>query len=200
MIRLFGSKTSPYVRKTRVVAAELGLDIDFTVVDAWSPDNGIPGRSPLGKVPVIEIDGITLFDSALINEYLDSRAGNRLIPSAGPARWTVLRWHALAHGLIDSTTIRTLEIRRPEEHRSAIVLAREEGRIARVLDSIEAQLTGPGPLVGDALTLADCALGVAAGYIDFRYPHDWRTSRPNLAAWVAQINQRPSFTSTLPPQ
>ena len=200
MIRLFGSLTSPYVRKVRVVAAELGLNIDLTVVDAWALDNGIPARSPLGKVPVIETDGMILFDSALIIEYLDSRSGNRLIPTAGPARWAVLRWHALAHGLIDSTTIRTLEMRRPAEHRSGVVLAREEGRIARVLDGIESQLAGPGPLVDDGLTLADFALGVAAGYVDFRYPHDWRATRPKLAHWVGQISQRPSFQSTLPPQ
>jgi glutathione S-transferase len=200
MIRLFGSLTSPYVRKVRIAAAELGLDVDLTVVDAWSPDNGIPARSPLGKVPVIEVDGMTLFDSALIIEYLDCQSGNRLIPAVGPDRWAVLRWHALAHGLIDSATIRTLETRRPAEHRSAAVLAREEGRIARVLDSIEAQLTGPGPLVGDGLTLADFALGVAMGYVDFRYPHDWRATRPKLADWAGQISQRPSFQGTLPPQ
>jgi glutathione S-transferase len=200
MIRLFGSLTSPYVRKVRVVAAELALAVDFTVVDAWSPDNGIPARSPLGKVPVIEIDGMTLFDSTLIIEYLDSRSGNRLIPAAGPARWAVLRWHALAHGLIDAAATRTLETRRPAEHRSPAVLAREAVRIARVLDGIEAALAGPGPLAGDTVTLADLALGVAVGYVDFRYPHDWRGTRPNLAGWAAEIHRRPSFQGTLPPQ
>jgi glutathione S-transferase len=200
MIRLFGSLTSPYVRKVRVVATELGQDVDLTVVDAWSSDNGISARNPLGKVPVIEVDGMTLFDSALVIEYLDSRNGNTLIPAEGPSRWGVLRWHAIAHGVIDSTTLRTLEMRRPEEQRSAVVVAREEGRIARVLDTVEAALTGPGPLVGNRLTLADFALGVAAGYVDFRYVHDWRATRPKLAAWVDRINQRPSFRTTLPPQ
>ena len=49
------------------------------------------------------------------------------------------------------------------------------------------------------LTLADVALGVALQYIDFRYPHDWRDKRPELAGWIARVATRPSFAETLPP-
>ena len=65
-------------------------------------------------------------------EYLDHTLpeARRLIPAAGEPRWDVLRWQALAHGLIDATVFRLLDGRRPETLRSCEVQACEEVRIA----------------------------------------------------------------------
>jgi glutathione S-transferase len=95
--------------------------------------------------------------------------------------------------------MRLLDIRRPEALRSREVQAREEVRIARSLDSIEENVAGQEWLCLDRLTLADVVLGVALQYIDFRYPHDWRSTRPTLAKWAARMTSRPSFVKTLPP-
>ncbi len=75
----------------------------------------------------------------------------------------------------------------------------EEARIARTLAAIETNLGPNACLVGNYLTIADLALGVALQYVDFRYPHDWRSAAPRLAKWSAAIHVRSSFTKTLPP-
>ena len=201
-MQLIGSPTSPYVRKVRVYLEETGARCEFAVVDAWQPDARLLAMAPLGKVPVlVRDDGSALFDSLLVLEYLDHTLpeARRLIPAAGEPRWDVLRWQALAHGLIDATVMRLLDIRRPEALRSREVQAREEVRIARSLDSIEKNVAGQEWLCLDRLTLADVVLGVALQYIDFRYPHDWRSTRPTLANWAARMTSRPSFVKTLPP-
>jgi glutathione S-transferase len=201
-MQLIGSVTSPYVRKARVYLAETGTKCEFVPVDAWQPDARLIVQAPLGKVPVlVRDDGSALYDSLLVIEYLDSLLSDpkRLLPTHGEARWDVLRWQALAHGLIDATVVRLLDLRRPEALRSAEVRAREEARIARVLDGIERDIGGRQWLCSGRLTIADLVLAVALQYMDFRYPHDWRASRPALAAWARTIHARPSFTDTEPP-
>ena len=201
-MKLIGSPTSPYVRKVRVYLLETGMACDFQSVDAWQPDARLLSAAPLGKVPVLlRDDGPALFESNLVLEYLDrlQPPAQRLLPMEGEARWDVLRWHTLAHGLIDSVVVRVLESRRDEEQRSAIILTREEGRFARVLDALEAGIAGRQWLASDRLSTADIVLGVALQYIDFRDPHDWRRKRPELAAWCRRVTARPSFQETLPP-
>jgi glutathione S-transferase len=201
-MQLIGSPTSPYVRKVRIYIAETGIACTFAPVDAWQPDARLLELAPLGKVPVlVRDDGSALFESLLVIEYLDHTLpeARRLIPGTGEPRWDVLRWQALAHGLIDATVARLLDVRRPEALRSREVQAREEVRIARALDAIDKDVTAREWLCLDRLTLADLVLGVALQYIDFRYPHDWRTTRPTLARWAARTTSRPSFAATLPP-
>ena len=201
-MKLIGSPTSPYVRKVRVYLLETGMACDFQSVDAWQPDARLLSAAPLGKVPVLlRDDGPALFESNLALEYLDrlQPPAQRLLPVEGEARWDVLRWQTLAHGLIDSVVVRVLESRRDEAQRSTIILTGEEGRIARVLDALEARIAGRQWLVSDRLSTADLVLGVALQYIDFRDPHDWRGTRPELVAWCQRVTARPSFQETLPP-
>jgi len=201
-MKLIGSPTSPFVRKVRVYLAETGTACDFQAVDAWQPDAALQGIAPLGKVPVlVRDDGPALFESNLVLEYLDSlrpEAG-RLLPPAGEARWTVMRWQALAQGLIDSVVVRVLESRRDAAQRSATILTREEKRMGRALDALEAGIAGREWIATERLSLADVVLGVALQYIDFRDPHDWRGARPALAVWCARVTARPSYQQTLPP-
>lgn len=198
-MKLYGSTTSPYVRKTRAIVAEKGIDCDFMAVDPYAPDNPVPAHNPLGLVPVLVRDtGPSLFDSPVIVEYLDSLASPALVPTNGEAHWQVLRWAALADGILDQTVGRTMELRRPLPHQWADANRRREQKIANALGFAEENLPGGEYLAEGRLTLADIAFVVALEYIDFRYPHDWRTPRPRLAAWHAGLAARPAFAATRP--
>jgi glutathione S-transferase len=199
-MKLYGSLTSPYVRKVRVLLREKNLPCEFVVADAWAADSPIPPLNPLGKVPVLVLDnGEALFDSPVIIEYLDSLKTPALLPASGDARWQALRWLALADGIQDAAATRFLETRRPAPQQSTENIQRQEGKIARALEYAERHL-GNGPwLMSDRFTLADLAMTVALEYTDFRYPHDWRSRHPRLGAWHAGIGARPSFVETRPP-
>lgn len=199
-MKLYGSLTSPYVRKARVLVREKALACEFVVADAWAADSPIPALNPLGKVPVLALDDRdVIFDSPVIVEYLDSLKAPALLPVSGSERWDVLRWQALADGILDAVVTRLLESRRPATRQSPENIGRQEEKIARSLEYTAARLPQGPWLAANRFTLADLAMGVALEYTDFRYPHAWRERHPRLARWLAGISARPAFVETLPP-
>lgn len=199
-MKLYGSLTSPYVRKVRVLIREKNLACEFVVADAWAADSPIPALNPLGKVPALALDnGDVLFDSPVIVEYLDSLTAPALLAVSGATRWETLRWQALTDGMLDATVSRLLESRRPAEQQSVESIRRQEEKIARSLTFTEDCLRGGSWLVADRFSLADLVMAVALEYIDFRYPHDWRARQPRLATWLTAVSARPSLIETRPP-
>ena len=199
-MKLYGSRTSPYVRKARVLISEKKLAVTFVDEDPWPAESRISTRNPLGKVPALEIDPNNyLFESALVVHYLDHVDGKTLTPKDPAGYWQAQWWQALGNGVIDAAVARVLETRRPEDKRMPQKLEREEARIHRAVASAEARFGGGTFLVGNRFTLADLILGVALQYVDFRYPHEWRASAPKLAKWHAGVAERKSFQDTLPP-
>jgi glutathione S-transferase len=199
-MKLYGSLTSPYVRKARILIREKNLPCEFVMADAWAADSPIPALNPLGKVPVLALDNNeVLFDSPVIVEYLDSLQAPALLAASGAARWDMLRWEALADGVLDAVVTRLLESRRPEAQQSADNLRRQEEKIARSLEYMARRLGNAPWFVAERFTLADLVVAVALEYTDFRYPHDWRGRHPRLGQWLAGVSARPSFIETRPP-
>ena len=199
-MRLYGSLTSPYVRKARILLKEKDIACEFIVDSPWEADSKIPQLNPLGKVPVLMRDnGQTLFDSSLILEYLDSLGGEPLVPARGDARWDVLRWVNLGQGMLDATVVRLLESRRPADKQDVSLIKRQETKIASALAFADKSERGEACLVGSRFSLADLAFATALEYLDFRYAHDWRSGHPRLAHWLAGMSARRSFVETVPP-
>ena len=73
-------------------------------------------------------------------------------------------------------------------------LAREEARIHRATAAAEGRFRGGPFLVGKRLSLADLMMGVALQYVDFRYPHDWRSKAPQSRR-VARRHRRAQVVS-----
>ncbi len=199
-MKLYGSLTSPYVRKVRVLLKEKGIPCDLVVEGPSDPAGNVAALNPLGKIPVlVRDDNEVLFDSPLIVDYLDSLKGEPLIPHSGEARWQVLRWHALGQGVLDAVVARLYEVRRTPEKQLPEFITRQESKIVAALAYADKAKKGPAYLVGDRFSLADLALGVALEYIDFRFPYDWRDQHPRLAHWLTGISTRGSFAETVPP-
>jgi glutathione S-transferase len=199
-MKLYGSPASPYVRKARVLIHEKKLKCEWIPEDPWPEDSPIPTRNPLGKVPALEIEPHNyLFESVLIVHYLDHVDGKPLTPKDPAGYWQTQWWQALAQGILDAAVTRILETRRPPEKQMTEKLAREEARIHRATAAAEGRFRGGPFLVAKRLSLADLMMGVAMQYVDFRYPHDWRSKAPHLAGWHEGIAARKSFQETLPP-
>ena len=199
-MKLYGSLTSPYVRKVRVLLREKNIACEFVIAAATDPGSPVPALNPLGKVPVLALDnGETLFDSPVIVEYLDAQTPPAWLPATGESRWAVLRLAALADGVMDAVVARLLETRKPPAQQTADFIRNQEAKVARSLDYAERQLGGRSWFVADRFGLADLAMGAALEYIDFRYAHDWRGGHPRLAQWLAGVGARPSFLETRAP-
>ena len=134
-MKLIGTPTSPYVRKTRVVLSEKKVDYEFVLGLPQADDHIVSNYNPLGKIPVLVLDDdSTLYDSRVITEYLDTvTPNNRLIPASGRERITVKRWEALGDGLVDATVAILHESRRPAVEINAATIDRQRGKISAAL-------------------------------------------------------------------
>lgn len=198
-MKLLGSLTSPYVRKTRIVLAEKKIDYDFELQSPWSEDSVVPNFNPLGKVPVLILDdGTALFDSRVIVEYLDNvTPNNKLMPGPNRERTEVKRWEALADGLLDAAVAARLESQRPAAEQSPAFILRQREKIMRSLAFMALELGDQPHCMGIPMSLADIAAGTALGYLRFRFPDiEWSQAHPNLARLYDKLSQRPSFQDT----
>jgi glutathione S-transferase len=198
-MQLFYSTASPYSRKVRVTALEKGLHERIQLHACVPLDNpaSLIHANPLGKIPALVLDnGIALYDSPVICEYLDSLDREQpLIPAHGDERWTVLRAQALADGLLDVAVAQVYELRRVETERSPAMLARWHGQMSRAVDEMATQLE----LLPQKLNLGHIAFGCALGYLDLRFTDlGWRAAQPALAVWFADFEQRESMRATRP--
>ena len=203
-MKLIGSNTSPYVRKVRVVMAEKKLDYDYVLDNVWSADTSIGLSNPLAKVPCLIMEGgEAIFDSRVIVEYFDAMSPvGKLIPAVGRERAEVKTWEALADGVLDAAILARMEATwdgRPDAQRCQAWIDRQLDKVKAALLAMSKGLADKPFCVGIHLSLADIAVGVALGYLDFRFPEiAWRDQYPNLVKLQDKLMQRPSFIDTKP--
>ena len=201
MLTLRSSPASPFVRKVRIAAAVLGLERVITVeaADTISPTDSVRQQNPLGKIPALVLeDGTVLFDSRVILEYLDHRAGGgRIVPTDPKARFAALRLQALADGLMDASILLIYEGRwRPAEKHEQKWVDHQAGKVARALAALEAA----PPVLDAPPDVGRIALACALGYRDFRFQGTWRKDHPRLVAWLDNFSAKvPAFAATTPP-
>ena len=200
-MKLVTSLTSPFGRKARIVLLEKKIAFQLQVENPWLPDSAVPTFNPLGKVPVLVLeDGVSVFDSRVIVEYLDHLTPvAHLIPSEPKSRMIVRGIEALADGVTDAAVLVFLEKKRPPEQQSADWLVLQEKTLFRGLEALSEALGENAWFLGNSMTLADVACGCMLGYLDFRFSEiDWRSAHPNLAKLAAKLEARPSFVETVP--
>ena len=200
---LHWSPRSPYVRKVMIAADELGLlprlDTVRTVVGGTTAHIELMEDNPLGKLPTLILpDGTAIYDSYVILEYLHSQnQAARLIPPGGLARIVALRRHALGNGMLDILLQWLGERGRPAERQSEAHIALWRGKIAA---SIEALDTEADDLAATVFSIGHLAIGVALGYLDFRFKSEpWREGHERLAAWYTSFQALPCVLAH-PPQ
>jgi len=188
------------VRKVRIAVSLFGFDNDVRMerADTTDPNDPLRKINPLGKIPVLIIeDGSAIYDSRVILDYLDERAGGgKIVPRAGKQRVDALRLQALSDGILDASILTVYEgrYRKPDMHEPKW-LELQSGKVSRSLTSLEAAPPpiDPMPHVGQI------ALACALGYRDFRFGGSWRAEHPRLVGWLDKFAaQVPAFAATKP--
>jgi glutathione S-transferase len=202
-MKLRYSPTSPYVRKVMVVALETGLAERIeripTTVAPTKPNDEVARENPLVKVPALTADdGLVLYDSPVICEYLDTlHDGPKLFPASGKARWLALRQQALGDGILDAAILGRYEILRPKEYQWQDWLDAQMRKVRGALAALEMEAEA-GDL-GGPLSIGQITIACALGYLDFRYQSEaWRTKHLRLAVWADEVAERKSIQLTLP--
>lgn len=202
-MKLTSAQGSPFARKVRIVANELGftdrIELVPTSMAPTTPNEKYSHDiSPLRKMPALILDDSSVIvDSYVIVEYLDELAGGKLIPASGPERWRVKSDHSMIQGMTDAMLLCRYEAGvRPKELQWQKWIDDQWDRPWQGLTRFENQ----PDFLARPFDVSQIALVSLLVYADFRFPEcGWRKAFPKLAAFHEKMLERPSVKATLAP-
>ncbi len=149
-LHLISFKTCPFVQRAVITLKHKNIDYDITFIDLADPPDWFLELSPLAKVPVLKVDDDVLFESAVINEYLDDITGGELQPEDPLERAKNRAWVEFASNMLGNLYM--MKMSKDEERYS-----RYRATLVDQLHRVEKRL-GDGPWFnGDDFSLADTA-------------------------------------------
>jgi glutathione S-transferase len=199
MIKLYTFPPSTNSRKVRIALLEKGLEFERVNVDLSKREQKNPEYlkiHPHGQVPALDDEGFVVYDSTVINEYLeDEYPYPPLMPkdSEGRARARMLEDYRDNH--FNPPCVKIIyEMRKPEGERVADVIATAKADINKCFDRIDMELQGKEYLAG-AFSLADIAFMANLELLD-RFQIAVDPKYANTTAWIARLKARPSFAAS----
>lgn len=183
----------PYVQRAVIVLTEKGVPFERTDVDLGDKPDWFRRISPLGKTPVLVVDGTPLFESAVICDYLDETLAPRLHPDAPLERARHRAWVEFASALLNAV--------------GGFYTAQDETALAAKTRDIRTRFEqledtlGAGPYFGGAhFSIVDAAFGPVFRYFDvFEQIDDFGffAGLPKVAAWRQRLAERPSVRAAV---
>jgi glutathione S-transferase len=186
VITLYDADRCPYCARVRIVLAEKSIPHESVQVDLADRPAWLYEKNPLGKVPVLEEDGLCIPESVVIMELLDERFPEPPLLPADPAARALAR---LAVWRFEDEFARDYYAARRGDDGA-------EGRFGARLAALDMRLSQSLYLVAGGYSLADIAwfpwLARAERYLGIR-PDDY----PAIAAWIERLAERPPIAAEL---
>ena len=193
-VEIISSQTCPFAQRTRMALIEKEIDHELTAIDLNDKPDWFLAISPYGKVPVLRHNGAVIFESAVINEYLEEVFPERPLLPADPVR------RAQARIWIDFANVRfTPHVYKLMLAQDAEAQAFQAERLSNAMLMMEHE--GLGKLgdgsywMGDDISLVDLTflphmqrVAVLTHYRDFQIPDECIL----LKGWLQLMGQRPS--------
>lgn len=199
MIKLYTFPPSTNSRKVRIALLEKGLEFERINVDLSKREQKNPEYlkvHPYGQVPALDDEGFVVYDSTVINEYLeDEYPYPPLMPkdSEGRARARMMEDFRDTH--FNPPCVKIIyEMRKPEGERVGDVITTAKADINKCFDRLETELQGKEYLAG-AFSLADIAFMANLDLLD-RFQIAVDPKYANTTAWIARLKARPSFAAS----
>jgi glutathione S-transferase len=194
--KLYNTQRCPYARRTRIVLHEKQIDFDVHEVDLSNKSEEFLNVSPYGKVPVVFVNGISLYESNVVNEYLDEVYETpRLLPENPEQRALARSWMAFADDYFFPFIFRIRMGAQRGFSEEQVHEAKE--KLQGALSRLERQLEGKEYLIGD-YTLADIAH--AGNFHRLRELAERGDvplqNYPNVVAWMQRVESRESYKAS----
>jgi glutathione S-transferase len=201
-IELYSFEACPYAQRTRMTLLEKGLDFSLIEIDLFDKPAWFASVSPYGKVPVLRHGGATLYESEIINQYLDEVFPE---PALLP-RTAVLRAHARIWMDYCDTRFLPAAHRLMSEADNPAKRASNAGKLSEVLRFIENEglrKQGSGPyFFGDTLSLVDLQFSPffeRFGTYEQVGGAIWPADCTRLRTWFEAMQARDSYRATAHP-
>ena len=150
-IELISFNLCPFVQRSVITLLKKGIEFNITYIDLANPPEWFLEISPLAKVPVLRYGDAVLFESAVINEFLDEITPEQIMPTAPLDKARDRAWIEFSSQVIIDQYLMSIADNDEdfEKHSNALT-----GKLQRLEDVIEEK----GFLSGIDFTLVDTAL------------------------------------------
>ena len=204
---LYGPGYSTYTRTARLAMEEKGVDYDLAEVDFIG--GGMPeehlARQPFGKVPAFEHDGLMLYETPAIIQYVDEAFDGPSLQPSDPARRarmtqviSIIDSYAYPRTVGDLVTQRLIVPMLGGSADEAVIEAALP-EVDRSMREFERMLGDQEYLTGNSLSLADLYLAPIFGYfVSTPESKNILEGKPGLNAWWQRIDARDSMAKTQP--
>lgn len=200
MIKLYDFKSSPNCQRVKVVLAEKNLPYEIVPIDLRAQEQKTPDYlklNPYGKVPVLTDDATVLYESLIINEYLEEKYPNPpLMPKepAKKAKARILVDYGMAHFDGPYQKLR-VELMKEQKDQNRQVIDSAKSDLKKLLQRLEEELGDQQYLIGD-FSLVDADLLPRFTRLEgFGVLPD--PSLPRLAKYMERMKARPSVKAIL---
>jgi glutathione S-transferase len=195
--KLYNTQRCPYARRTRMVLHEKGIDFDVHEVDLSNKSEEFLSASPTGKVPVVVVDGDSIYESNVVNQYLDEATdGPKLMPEDPKRRAHARIWMSFA----DTDFFPAVFVASVGRDRgfSEDRISEAHEKLKTALGKLEERLKGREYLA-DEFSLADVAH--AGNFVRLRELGERGEASletyPNVAAWMERLEGRESYKAAM---
>ncbi|MCK8516884.1 glutathione S-transferase family protein [Methylonatrum kenyense] len=203
---LFGGAYSTYVRTVRMLMQEKGLDYELVPVNILTGEGQSEAhlrRHPFGKIPALEVDGVTLFETAAIVELLEAHQPTPArFPEDPVERARMRQWMNVIDNYLYPDVVGTLVWQRvvnPRMDQPCDEQAVRDGMpvVRKHFGLLNAALENAKWLAGDTISVADFYLAPIMAYVAMT-PEAERllADHPQVARWWEAFQQRESFIQT----
>jgi glutathione S-transferase len=200
MIKLYDFQSSPNCQRVKVVLAEKNLQYEIVPIDLRKQEQKTPEYlklNPYGKVPVLTDGDTVLYESLVINEYLEEKYPNPPLMPKDPgkkAKARILIDYGMAH--FDSTYQKLrMELTKDPKEQNQQVIDSAKSDLKKLLQRFESELGGQDYLMGD-FSLVDADLIPRFTRLEgFGVLPD--PSLPRLGKYMERMKARPSVKAIL---
>jgi glutathione S-transferase len=200
MLKLCGFHISNYFNKARIAMLEKGVPFELDATCRPSQDEAFLARTPMGKVPFLEIDGAQLAESQVICEYLEDAYPQKPLLPRDPLERARVRELITILELHMELVARRLYPHvffgrgpAPDDLKRSV-----EKDLAKGVRAFRMRAKFDPYVAGAQLTLADCAAFVHLPLVSLTsklaFGQDILESMPQVKPYLRMLGERPAFS------
>ena len=192
MMVLYSGTTCPFSQRCRLVLFEKGMDFEVRDVDLFNTPEDISTMNPYGQVPILVERDLILYESNIINEYIDERFPHPQLMPADPVMRARARLMLFNMEVELFSQIEAIESGKDKQ------VERARAHITDRLTELAPIFTRTKHMLGDDFTMLDVAVAPLLWRLDHYGIRLGKPAAP-LMKYAERIFSRPAFIEALTP-
>jgi glutathione S-transferase len=195
-MKIYGHPMSTCTRKVLTTLVETNTPYELVLVDFAKGEHKQPAhvaRQPWGKVPTLEDDGFTMYESRAMCRYVNDKVGGKLVPADLRARAMMDQWISVEHSYFTPPSMKFVfqHVFHRQQEPSVMEGAQKELEVA--LPVLDAHLAQHMYFAGADFSLADITYMPYVEYAMGTPAKDIYGKHPHFMAWWNRVSERPSW-------